>query len=90
MPLKQHVQEIGGQKEDEGGVCPDRSGCMVLEHGSWDVEQRSLLRMVTPEKGHVHPFCSLQHSDPDRSTRLVCHRTWETESPGGRETHSDS
>lgn len=59
MPVKQHVQEIGGREEDEGGVCLGHSGCVVLEQGSWDVEQRSLLRLVTPGNGHARPFCSL-------------------------------
>lgn len=81
MPVKQHVQETGGREENEGGVCLGHSGCVVLEQGSWDVDQKSLLRLVTPGNGRVLPFCSLSRWDPDRSTRPVGHRTWGRESP---------
>lgn len=82
--LSSMCRKLGGQEEDEGGgreVCLGHSGCVVLERGSWDVEQRSPLRLVTPGSGRARPSCSLWHLDPDTSTHLWCRRTWGMESP---------
>lgn len=56
MPVKQHVQEIGGREEDEGGVCLGRSDCVELERGSWDIEQRSPSQVGHPREWTCSSF----------------------------------
>lgn len=81
MPFKQHVQEIEGQEEDEGESASATLAMWCWGKGPRLLNKGSLLRLVTPGNGHAHPFCSLQHWDPDRNTHLVSHRTLGMESP---------
>lgn len=91
MPVKQHVQEIGGQEggrmeeEEEGGSAPVTLAVLCRSEGSRDSGERSLsLYLVTPGSGRGRPFCSRWRWGPGTSTHPVCRTTLGKESPERR------
>lgn len=57
--LSSMCRKLEAERRMKEGSASAALAVLCWSKGSWDVEQRSLLRLVTPRSGHVHPFCSL-------------------------------
>lgn len=84
MPVKQHVQEIGGQEGGWEGSAPVTLAVSCRSEGSRDTIGKREVCLVTPGSGHGRPFCSRSRWGPGMSTHPVCHMTWGKESPERR------
>lgn len=89
MPVKQHVQEIGGQEGGwglGGGPLLSLWLCCAGAKDPGTLERGPPLCLVTPGSGCGPPFCSRWRWGPGTSTHPVCHTTLGKESPDREKT----